>query len=66
MPPLDAPLALATRADGHAKFMDQGALDREVLLVLGDDAAAPDRSATVRTLRGQRRLVRHVDARRRP
>ena len=65
MPALHAAVTLPALADRDTKFMHDGALHRQVFLVLRDDAAAPHGSAAVRTLRGQRRVVGHVDARRR-
>ena len=62
---LHAAVTLPALAHRDTKLMDDGALDGQVFLVLRDDAAAPHRSAAVRTLRGQRRVVGHVDARRR-
>jgi hypothetical protein len=62
---LHAAPTLPALADGHAKFVDHGALHRQVFLLLRDDVAGPDRTAAVWTRRGQWRVVRHVHTRRR-
>ena len=64
MPALHAAATLRALADGHAKLVDNGPLHREIFLILGDDAALPDGTTAIRTVRGQRRLVRDIDARR--
>ena len=65
MTALHAPIALSARADRHATFMDEGALHREIFLVLRDDTAPNHPAAAVRTRRRQRRVMRRVDVRRR-
>jgi hypothetical protein len=65
MPALHAAVTLPALADGDAKLVHDRALHRQIFVILRDDAAVPDRAATVRTLRGQWRVVRHVHARRR-
>jgi len=65
VPALHAAVTLAALTDGDAKLVHDRALHRQIFLVLRDDAAAPDRSATVGTLRRQRRVMPHIDVRRR-
>ena len=66
MPALHAAVTLPALADRHAKGMNDGALHREIFLVLRDDATVTHRPSTVRTLGGQRRLMPEVHVRRRP
>jgi len=65
MPPLDPAAALRAVAHRDAKLVDDRPLHGEIFLKLRDDTAAPDRAAAVGTPCGQRRVVRHVNARRR-
>ena len=51
MPALHAAMTLPALADRDTKFVDHGALDGQVFLVLRDDAAPPHGPAAVRTLR---------------
>ena len=65
MAALHTAVALAALPDRDAKLVHHGALDRQVFLVLRDHALSADGAATVRALRGQRRLMRVVDVARR-
>lgn len=63
MSPLHAAVTLRAGADVNPKAPHQRPLDRQLLLVLHDDPPQPQPPMTVRTLPGQRRLVRFIDAR---
>jgi hypothetical protein len=65
MAALHPTVTLSAAADRHAKLMDERALHRQIFLVLRDDAVPGDRPTAVRTVRGQRRVMRHIDVRRR-
>jgi hypothetical protein len=65
MTALHAPPTVPTLTDRDAKLMDEGALHREVFLILRDDAPTAHRASTVRTLGGQRHFMPDIDVPRR-
>jgi len=63
MPPLDAPPTPPALANLHTKRADDRPLHRQLFLILGRHAQAAHGALTMRTLRGERRLVGLVDVR---
>ena len=66
MPALHTAVTVSALADGDAEFVHDGTLHRKVFLILRDDAPSGHDPAAIRTARRQRRVVRQVDAGRRP
>ena len=63
VPALDASATGDTTADVHVETPNDRAHRGQIFLILRGDAGALDRAATVRTGRGQRRVVGHIHAR---
>ena len=64
MAALHAAVALPALPHRDAKLVHEGALDREIFLILRHDASPADRPATVGAVHGERRLMDHVDVQR--
>jgi hypothetical protein len=63
MPPLHASLTVGAAADGNAKPTHDRSHNREIFLMLRGVARQPERAATIRARRRQRRVVLLIDVR---